>query len=226
MTAEKTYIAGVDVGSTTVKLVLLDGEDTLVYQNYLRHGAQTQQTLADLLEAAQKATGVQWVRARITGSGAINLSRALQIPFVQEVVAVAQALEHVAPQTDVAIELGGEDAKIIYFTGGLEERMNGVCAGGTGAFIDQMAALLQTDADGLNQAAAEARRSLSHCRPVRGVRQNGYPTPDQRRRDPGGSGCLHLPGCGQPDHLRSGLRETHPGQRGLSRGATAFPAPS
>ena len=157
MSAEKTYIAGVDVGSTTVKLVLLDGEDTLVYQNYLRHGAQTQQTLADLLEAAQKATGVQWVRARITGSGAINLSRALQIPFVQEVVAVAQALEHVAPQTDVAIELGGEDAKIIYFTGGLEERMNGVCAGGTGAFIDQMAALLQTDADGLNQAAAEAR---------------------------------------------------------------------
>ena len=90
---------------------------------------------------------------KITGSGSINLGKAMGIGFVQEVVAVASALQAVAPQTDVAIELGGEDAKIIYFRGGLEERMNGVCAGGTGSFIDQMASLLQTDAAGLNAQA-------------------------------------------------------------------------
>ncbi|MBR3068895.1 MAG: 2-hydroxyacyl-CoA dehydratase, partial [Lachnospiraceae bacterium] len=94
------------------------------------------------------------MKVRITGSGSINLGKSLGISFIQEVVAVAPALAKVAPQTDVAIELGGEDAKIIYVTGGLEERMNGICAGGTGAFIDQMAALLQTDAAGLNEAAA------------------------------------------------------------------------
>ena len=154
---EKCYIMGIDVGSTTVKLVVLDPAGQLIYSDYRRHSSQTQQTLADLLEEAQRATGIRRVLAQVTGSGAINLSQALGIPFLQEVVAVARALEWVAPQTDVAIELGGEDAKIIYCTGGLEERMNGVCAGGTGAFIDQMAALLQTDAAGLDQAAAEAQ---------------------------------------------------------------------
>ena len=81
------------------------------------------------------------------------MSNHLKVPFVQEVVAVASALEDYAPQTDVAIELGGEDAKIIYFTNGIEQRMNGICAGGTGSFIDQMASLLQTDASGLNEYA-------------------------------------------------------------------------
>ena len=109
------------------------------------------------MEAKQKL-GPCDLRVRITGSGAINLGKALEIGFVQEVVAVATALKSVAPQTDVAIELGGEDAKIIYFKGGLEERMNGVCAGGTGSFIDQMAALLQTDATGLNQAAKDYQK--------------------------------------------------------------------
>ena len=109
------------------------------------------------MEARQKL-GPCDLRVRITGSGAINLGKALNIGFVQEVVAVATALKSVAPQTDVAIELGGEDAKIIYFKGGLEERMNGVCAGGTGSFIDQMAALLQTDAPGLNEAAKDYQK--------------------------------------------------------------------
>src|SRR5699024_10024965 len=89
----------------------------------------------------------------ITGSGGLSLSETLHIPFCQEVVCVSTALKAVAPQTDVAIELGGEDAKIIYFTNGVEQRMNGVCAGGTGSFIDQMASLLQTDATGLNEYA-------------------------------------------------------------------------
>ena len=150
----KNYRAGIDIGSTTVKLVVLDDENRIIYGNYRRHGAHTQKTLADLLKEAKEKLGNCTLSARITGSGSINLGKALSIGFEQEVVAVATALQSVAPETDVAIELGGEDAKIIYFDGGLEERMNGVCAGGTGSFIDQMAALLQTDAEGLNKEAA------------------------------------------------------------------------
>ena len=148
------YRAGIDIGSTTVKLVILDDKDGIVFSDYRRHRAHTQETLAELLSDARKITGECELLAGITGSGSINLGKALDIKFVQEVVAVATALQHTAPQTDVAIELGGEDAKIIYFTGGLEERMNGVCAGGTGSFIDQMASLLQTDAAGLDAEAA------------------------------------------------------------------------
>ncbi|MDY3224281.1 MAG: acyl-CoA dehydratase activase-related protein, partial [Candidatus Faecousia sp.] len=153
-----TYRAGIDIGSTTVKLVILNEEGGLLFGEYRRHHAHTQETLKSLLMEAGKQLGDCRLRVRITGSGAINLGKALNIDFVQEVVAVATALKTAAPQTDVAIELGGEDAKIIYFRGGLEERMNGVCAGGTGSFIDQMAALLQTDATGLNEAAKQYQR--------------------------------------------------------------------
>ncbi len=149
----KRYRAGIDIGSTTVKLVILDEDDNLVYGEYKRHQAHTQETLSLLLEDAGEKLGECELSLSITGSGAINLSSSLKIKFVQEVVAVASALKKYAPQTDVAIELGGEDAKIIYFTGGLEERMNGVCAGGTGSFIDQMASLLETDAAGLDREA-------------------------------------------------------------------------
>ena len=149
----KTYRAGIDIGSTTVKLVLLNEENHIIYGEYRRHCAHTQQTLKELLLEARQLVGSCNLQVKITGSGSINLGKAMNIGFTQEVVAVANALQAIAPQTDVAIELGGEDAKIIYFTGGLEERMNGVCAGGTGSFIDQMASLLQTDAEGLNRAA-------------------------------------------------------------------------
>ncbi len=152
------YRAGMDIGSTTVKLVVLDENDQLLYGNYRRHQAHTRQTLENLLREARQVTGPCRLRVQLTGSGAINLAKALNLPFYQEVAAVATALKKEAPQTDVAIELGGEDAKIIYFTGGLEERMNGVCAGGTGSFIDQMASLLQTDAAGLNEAARDYRQ--------------------------------------------------------------------
>ncbi|MGM9587985.1 MAG: acyl-CoA dehydratase activase-related protein [Candidatus Limivicinus sp.] len=148
------YRAGIDIGSTTVKLVLLDEKGEIVFGKYIRHRAHTREALGELLQEALKQTGECELKVKITGSGSINLGKALGIDFVQEVVAVASALQFTAPQTDVAIELGGEDAKIIYFKGGLEERMNGVCAGGTGSFIDQMAALLQTDATGLNEEAA------------------------------------------------------------------------
>ena len=154
----KQIRAGIDIGSTTVKLVVLDTDGRPLYQEYRRHRAHTQETLAELLREAREKTGECELLVKITGSGSINLGKALGIGFVQEVVAVATALQSAAPQTDVAIELGGEDAKIIYFTGGLEERMNGVCAGGTGSFIDQMAALLQTDAAGLNAEAAHYRQ--------------------------------------------------------------------
>ena len=153
----REYKAGIDIGSTTVKLVVLDETDRMIYGQYRRHMARTQATLAELLAEAQNQIGECRLRVRITGSGAINLAKSLDIEFMQEVVAVATALKYSAPQTDVAIELGGEDAKIIYFSGGIEERMNGICAGGTGSFIDQMAALLQTDAEGLNKAAQNYR---------------------------------------------------------------------
>ena len=154
----KTYRGGIDIGSTTVKLVVLDDSGQIVFGDYRRHHAHTQQTLNSLLKSVRQKLGECDLKLRITGSGSINLGRALGIGFVQEVVAVATALKAKVPQTDVAIELGGEDAKIIYFKGGLEERMNGVCAGGTGSFIDQMAALLQTDAQGLNEAAKSYRQ--------------------------------------------------------------------
>ncbi len=151
----KIYRAGADIGSTTVKLVVLNESNDIIFGKYRRHNAHTQGCLRELLTEAMEALGECQLRLKITGSGALGISNALKIPFVQEVVATSTAIQHTAPQTDVAIELGGEDAKIIYFTNGIEERMNGVCAGGTGSFIDQMAALLQTDAAGLNEAAKD-----------------------------------------------------------------------
>ena len=153
-----TYRAGIDIGSTTVKLVVLNERNEILFGDYRRHHAHIQQTLNSLLKSVRQQLGDCALKVKITGSGSINLGKALGIDFVQEVVAVATALKEAAPQTDVAIELGGEDAKIIYFKGGLEERMNGVCAGGTGSFIDQMASLLQTDAAGLNDAAKSYRQ--------------------------------------------------------------------
>ena len=144
---------GIDIGSTTVKIAILDDDNKIIFSDYERHYANIQETLASLLNKAKTSLGELSLSPTITGSGGLSLAKHLDIPFVQEVVAVATALEDFAPQTDVAIELGGEDAKIIYFTNGVEQRMNGICAGGTGSFIDQMASLLQTDAPGLNEYA-------------------------------------------------------------------------
>ena len=151
---ENNYRLGIDIGSTTVKIAILDGENTLLFSDYERHFANIQETLTSLLKKAKAALGSIKIHPVITGSGGLTLANHLEIPFVQEVIAVAASLEHFAPKTDVAIELGGEDAKIIYFeNGNVEQRMNGICAGGTGSFIDQMASLLQTDATGLNEYA-------------------------------------------------------------------------
>ncbi len=144
---------GIDIGSTTVKIVIIDNDGKILFSDYERHFANIQETLASLISKAQEALGDLTLSPVITGSGGLTISKHLGIPFVQEVVAVSTSLQDYAPQTDVAIELGGEDAKIIYFSNGIEQRMNGICAGGTGSFIDQMASLLKTDASGLNEYA-------------------------------------------------------------------------
>ncbi|WP_167954706.1 2-hydroxyacyl-CoA dehydratase [Anaerosporobacter faecicola] len=148
-----TYTLGIDIGSTTVKIAVLDDQHTILFSDYERHYANIQETLHTLLQKAYEKVGNCSIAPVITGSGGLTLSKHLDVPFIQEVVAVSTALQNYAPQTDVAIELGGEDAKIIYFTNGIDQRMNGICAGGTGSFIDQMATLLKTDAPGLNEYA-------------------------------------------------------------------------
>ena len=148
-----SYKLGIDIGSTTVKIALIDDNNTVIFSDYERHFANIQETLQSLLEKAVASVGNFNCHPVITGSGGLTLAKHLEVPFTQEVVAVSTALQAEAPQCDVAIELGGEDAKIIYFTNGVDQRMNGICAGGTGSFIDQMATLLQTDALGLNEYA-------------------------------------------------------------------------
>ena len=148
-----TYKLGIDIGSTTVKVAILDDNFNIMFSDYERHFANIQETLQSLLEKAVDKLGQFKCNPVITGSGGLTLATHLEVPFTQEVVAVSTALQDYAPQCDVAIELGGEDAKIIYFTNGIDQRMNGICAGGTGSFIDQMATLLQTDAAGLNEYA-------------------------------------------------------------------------
>ena len=145
---------GIDIGSTTVKIAILDREHHILFSDYERHYANIRETLSSLLTKAYKQLGNLTLHPMITGSGGLTLANHLGVPFTQEVIAVATSLKELAPKTDVAIELGGEDAKIIYFEGGnVEQRMNGICAGGTCSFIDQMASLLQTDASGLNEYA-------------------------------------------------------------------------
>ncbi|MDP9805835.1 putative CoA-substrate-specific enzyme activase [Trueperella bonasi] len=145
---------GIDVGSTTVKAVLLDGSD-VVFEDYRRHHADVRAELAKLLDdIAFEHPGIN-VNAAVTGSGGMGVSEVLDIPFVQEVIAETEATRRAYPDTDVIIELGGEDAKLTYLKPTPEQRMNGTCAGGTGAFIDQMASLLNTDAAGLNELAKD-----------------------------------------------------------------------
>ncbi|MDR1890032.1 MAG: 2-hydroxyacyl-CoA dehydratase [Zoogloeaceae bacterium] len=154
------YHIGIDIGSTTVKVVALDGQENLLFKSYTRHFSEVRETAARCVLALSQS-GALPASARVcvvlTGSGGVSVAEMLGYPFVQEVIACAKAIEARVPQTDVAIELGGEDAKITFFTNGVEQRMNGSCAGGTGAFIDQMASLLKTDAMGLNDLSSRAK---------------------------------------------------------------------
>ena len=153
-----SYYLGIDVGSTTVKAYLTDETDKCLFSRYMRHNADVRAAIAALLREIGEQYPAMEARTVITGSGGLAIAGLLDITFIQEVIACTKTVETYIPQTDVAIELGGEDAKITYFRGGLEQRMNGTCAGGTGAFIDQMATLLETDADGLNRLAREHTR--------------------------------------------------------------------
>ena len=144
---------GVDIGSTTVKIVVLDNDMNLIYSNYERHFSDTKTTLYNVLKKLLDDYKKNSFQISLTGSGALDISKILELDFVQEVISCKSAVEKLIPRTDVVIELGGEDAKIIYFDKFIEQRMNGTCAGGTGAFLDQMASLLSTDNDGLNNLA-------------------------------------------------------------------------
>ena len=146
---------GIDVGSTTVKLVLLDETGSVVYSRYERHMSNVFEKAGELIQDMIDEKGDISVRPVITGSGGLSLADLLGIRFEQEVITCSRAVEELIPETDVAIELGGEDAKITFYGSTVEQRMNGTCAGGTGAFIDQMAVLLNTDASGLNEAAKD-----------------------------------------------------------------------
>lgn len=153
---KKVLHIGIDIGSTTVKIAVLNDAKQCMHACYVRHYTDIRQKVWDLLQNAYEIFGDQQITIAITGSGGIALADYLGITFIQEVIAGTKAVRTYYPQSDVIIELGGEDAKITYLTGGNEHRMNGNCAGGTGAFIDQMATLLHTDAGGLNELAKKS----------------------------------------------------------------------
>ena len=150
---ENLLHVGLDVGSTTVKIVVMNENRNTIYRDYQRHFSDTKNTVCNVLENLATRYPNSLLTIALTGSGAMSAAKFLDLPFIQEVVACKRAVEKYIPQTDVVIELGGEDAKIIYFDKSIEQRMNGTCAGGTGAFIDQMASLLHTDPTGLNELA-------------------------------------------------------------------------
>ncbi len=164
MTHSTVIRIGIDVGSTTVKVVAMGEDESILYSKYERHRADIRSTIISVVDQALDSIEKTFVgkaeqpllSVKVTGSGGLSVSHWLSVPFIQEVVASTTAVRKMIPKTDVVIELGGEDAKITYFSDGVEQRMNGTCAGGTGAFIDQMAALLDTDADGLNTLAKGA----------------------------------------------------------------------
>lgn len=147
---------GIDIGSTTAKLVIADHQGKIVFSRYRRHNAEIRNTIVGMLQEANGEFGGSPMCVAVTGSAGMGIAEALNMEFVQEVIASKAAISNRAPHADAVIELGGEDAKIIYLSDGVEQRMNGACAGGTGAFIDQMASLLNTDASGLNDLAKDA----------------------------------------------------------------------
>ena len=159
---EVSMRVGLDIGSTTIKCVVLDDADRVLFSSYERHGSHIAEKACVLLDRVQKECGCTGpVLFAISGSAGMGLASGCGIPFVQEVFATRVAAKRLTPEADVVIELGGEDAKILFLTGGTEVRMNGSCAGGTGAFIDQMATLLKMTPEELNTAARSAEKTYT-----------------------------------------------------------------
>lgn len=149
---------GLDVGSTTAKMVVLNNKNKVIFKSYQRHFSDIKNTTLHLLHQLAHQFPTARLKMNASGSSGLGLCEGLGIPFIQEVVACTEAIKSTEPNIDVIVELGGEDAKLIYLTNGLEQRMNSACAGGTGAFIDQIATLLNTDAEGLNKLAESAEK--------------------------------------------------------------------
>lgn len=149
---------GLDVGSTTLKCVVLDENDSIIYATYKRHFSKISQMTSELLRELSEKYKDEKMKLVVSGSAGMGMANDLKLPFVQEVYATRNAVRRAAPEADVVIELGGEDAKILFITGGLEVRMNGTCAGGTGAFIDRMASLLSVDTPTLNELAKDREK--------------------------------------------------------------------
>ena len=156
---DKIYDLGIDVGSTTVKTVIVDDEGRFVYDKYERHFSRVRETVAEQLRLIGEQYKGDKFRIAITGSAGLGIAQASDIAFVQEVYSAFVAVNKTYPDADVVVELGGEDAKIIFLTGGVEQRMNGSCAGGTGAFIDQMASLLDITPDEMNELALQSTKT-------------------------------------------------------------------
>ena len=148
---------GIDIGSTTVKVVVMDN-DEILFKHYERHYSQVRQKTAEIFKKAKNAIGTRPFKVAISGSAGFGVAKAAKLEFIQEVFATGEAVRHSGKPIDIVIELGGEDAKILFLTGGVEERMNGTCAGGTGAFIDQMATLLDVSMDELDRLSLQAHR--------------------------------------------------------------------
>ena len=148
---------GVDIGSTTIKLVVVDETENILFHQYQRHFSDIPKAFSGILESARSLISEAPFTIIVTGSAGIGLADGLNLPFVQEVIACTAGIRKYIPSANTAVELGGEDAKITYFYDNMEQRMNGVCAGGTGSFIDHMATLLNTDASGLNEMAKKAK---------------------------------------------------------------------
>lgn len=154
---DKVYSLGVDIGSTTVKTVILD-DGKIIWSKYQRHFSKVRETAAEQVEEIGKMFPDARFKLAITGSAGLGLANAASLPFVQEVHSAFISVKHDYPDADCVIELGGEDAKIIFLTGGTEQRMNGSCAGGTGAFIDQMATLLGITVDEMDELSSHAEK--------------------------------------------------------------------
>ena len=156
--AQTSYFLGIDLGSTTVKYVLLDDSKKVLAKDYLRHQSAVIPVLQNCLKSLNDKFNLTAVYINLTGSSALYLAQHLKVTFIQEVIAATAFLKSLPEPADTAVELGGEDGKIIFLTNGVELRMNEACAGGTGAFIDQMATLLNTDAAGVNELAKKPKK--------------------------------------------------------------------